>query len=171
MKSLNLKTNRNPMTNLLRNKGGVHLRNLILLLLAVCTMTACDKQTVYHAFRSIPIEGWQRQDTICFDVNVPDSQTYYKLSVEVRNRNDYPYQNLQLSVSHQSHTDTLQLTLADKQGIWKGEGWGGLYQTRILVGSTRIDRPGQHQFKIAYTFPDKTLQGINDVGIRLERMP
>ncbi len=61
----------------------------------------------------------------------PDSQTYYKLIVEIRNRSTYPYQNINLSVCYDSpelkklQTDTLTAVLADKEGIWKGDGWGG----------------------------------------------
>ena len=34
------------------------------------------------------------------DVKVTDSLTYYKLSLEVRNRSNYPYQNLPLSICY-----------------------------------------------------------------------
>ena len=108
----------------------------------VSALGACDKQTVYHAFQSIPQEGWKRQDTLLFNVAVPDSQTYYKLIVEIRNRSTYPYQNINLSVCYDSpelkklQTDTLTAVLADKEGIWKGDGWGGLYQSAFPAGNT-----------------------------------
>ena len=66
------------MTNRFKNKTK-HLKYIILLFI-VGALGACDKQTVYHAFRSVPQEGWKRQDTLFFDVAVPDSQTYYKLT-------------------------------------------------------------------------------------------
>ena len=87
------------MTNRFKNKTK-HLKYIILLFI-VGALGACDKQTVYHAFRSVPQEGWKRQDTLFFDVAVPDSQTYYKLTVEIRNRNTYPYQNINLSVDYE----------------------------------------------------------------------
>lgn len=161
------------MISLFKNKR--FCQNSIILLLVAGALSACDKQTVYHTFHSLPIEGWQRKDTLFFNVEIPDSLTYYKLSIEVRNRNDYPYQNIDLSVSHDStdaHSlpaDTLHLTLADKKGIWKGDGWGGLYQTSFPAGSVRIGKAGTYLFKIAYTLPDETLQGINDIGIKLRK--
>lgn len=84
------------MTNPLKNRN-LLLKSLILLL-AASLFGACDKQKVYHAYQSLPDEGWRQTDTLCFSVEVPDSQTYCKLSVEVRNRNNYPYQNLLLSI-------------------------------------------------------------------------
>lgn len=50
------------MTSLLKNKTKT-LRYIILLFI-VSALGACDKQTVYHAFQSIPQEGWKRQDTL-----------------------------------------------------------------------------------------------------------
>ena len=147
----------------------------ILLLFVASALIACDKQTVYHSFQSIPAEGWLQKDTLSFNVEVPDSFTYYKLSVEIRNRNDYPYQNLTLSISCHTPdstalpTDTLQITLANKEGKWKGTGWGSLYQSEFPIGSIQIGKPGIYQFKIAYAFPDKVLSGINDIGIKLKR--
>ena len=161
------------MTNRLKNRN-LCLKGIILLFVA-SLLSACDKQTVYHSFQSLPTEGWLREDTLSFDVKVTDSLTYYKLSLEVRNRSNYPYQNLPLSICYTiadsipSPTDTIQLILADKEGIWKGDGWGGLYQTAVSAGSVRIGKPGIYLFKVAYTLPDERLQGINDIGIKLKR--
>lgn len=161
------------MTNRFKNKTK-HLKYIILLFI-VGALGACDKQTVYHAFQSIPQEGWKRQDTLLFNVAVPDSQTYYKLIVEIRNRSTYPYQNINLSVCYDSpelkklQTDTLTAVLADKEGIWKGDGWGGLYQSEFPAGNIKIGKPGDYLFKVAYTLPDSLLPGINDVGIKLQR--
>lgn len=161
------------MKNRLKNRN-IYLKGIILLFVAGL-LSACDKQTVYHSFQSLPVEGWMRKDTLFFKVDVPDSLTYYKLSIETRNRNNYPYQNLSLSVCYDSPdsislpADTVLLTLADDKGIWRGDGWGGLYQTAIPAGSIRINKPGIYNFKIAYVLPDERLQGLNDIGIKLER--
>ena len=85
------------MRSLLKNRN-FGLKSIILLFVA-SALSACNEQTVYHVFQSIPTEGWQREDTLCFRAEVPDSLTYYKLSIEIRNRNNYPYQNINLSVS------------------------------------------------------------------------
>lgn len=162
-----------PMTNPFKNRS--LLPKSTIFLLAASLLSACDKQTVYHAYQSLSNEGWKRTDTICFPVEVPDSQTYYKLSIEVRNRNNYPYQNLNLTVGStapdgsSSPADTLHFTLATPEGVWQGNGWGGLYQSRFPAGSIRIGKPGTYLLKIVYAFPDEKLPGINDIGIKLER--
>ena len=161
------------MKNLLKNKTSL-LKSLILLFIAGFH-TACDEQTVYHSFQSLPTEGWQRNDPLVFNVSVADSATLYNVSVEVRNRNNYPYQNLPLLVYYDSpeapniKRDTLELRLADNAGIWLGDGWGGLYQSTLPAGFVRIGKAGEYRFKIIHLLPDEVLPGINDVGIKLKR--
>lgn len=159
------------MKSLLKNK--MFLRKSMILLLVASLCMACDKQTVYHAFQSLPAEGWQQKDTLFFNVVMPDSATLYDVSVEVRNRINYPYQNLPLLIFYDSpeaqniQRDTLELRLADKAGIWLGDGWGGLYQSAFPAGLIRISKAGEYRFKITYLLPDEVLPGINDVGIKL----
>lgn len=165
--------NQPEMKNLLKNKTSL-LQSLILLFIA-SFYTACDEQTVYHSFQSLPTEGWQRNDTLFFNVSVADSATLYNVSVEVRNRNNYPYQNLPLLIYYDSpetqniKRDTLELRLADNAGIWLGDGWGGLYQSTLPAGFIRIGKAGDYRFKIIHLLPDEVLPGINDVGIKLKR--
>lgn len=161
------------MKNQPKNKTSL-LKSLILLFIA-SFYTACDEQTVYHSFQSLPTEGWQRNDTLFFNVSVADSATLYNVSVEVRNRNNYPYQNLPLLIYYDSpeipniKRDTLELRLADNAGIWLGDGWGGLYQSTLPAGFIRIGKAGEYRFKIIHLLPDEVLPGINDVGIKLKR--
>lgn len=161
------------MTNPLKHRGILLIH--ILLLFIASMVGACDEHTVYHVFRSVPQEGWEREDTLCFEVSVPDSLACYKLSVEIRNRNSYPYQNIGLSVSYDGGelwkrpADSLEIILADERGIWTGNGWGCLYQQASVVGEIMMEKANQYLFKVAYTLPDEMLPGINDVGIKLER--
>lgn len=161
--------------NLHRNKGRHPAwTSLLLVTGALC---ACGGQNcVYHSYHSLPTSGWLREDTLLFEASVPDSQCYYKLFVEIRNRNNYPYQNLPLYIGYTPEADgalqpadTLPCLLADREGKWLGSGWGGLYQSAFFAGSIRIKQPGTYRFAISSLLPDSILPGINDIGIRLER--
>ena len=169
----NKERNQPEMKSQLKHK--TFLQKSLILLFAASLCMACDEQTVYHTFQSLPTEGWQRKDTLFFNVMVPDSATLYNVSVEVRNRNNYPYQNLPLLIYYDSpealniKKDTLELKLADSAGIWLGDGWGGLYQSTLSAGLIRIGKAGEYRFKITHLLPDEVLPGINDIGIKLKR--
>ena len=164
------------MTNLRKHKQSETILFLIMLL-ATVLFSSCQEQIIYHSFRSIPTQGWIRKDTVCFDVAVTDSQTQVHLSLDLRNRNTYPFQNILICLSQEnpegqiSISDTLSLSLADTQGMWTGQGWGGLYQSRFPLQHIQIQKAGDYHFKIHHLMPQDTLIGIQDVGILLEKAP
>lgn len=147
----------------------------LLLPVAALLLGACNEQTVYHAYQPLPDKGWQRQDTVEFYAEVPDSFTTYQLYVEIRNNTAYPYRNLPLSItSHTAdtiplRTDTLQCILANPQGHWTGQGWGSMFLSAFPAGDIPIGKTGSYRFQVAYTLSDPLLKGISDIGIRLAK--
>ncbi len=148
----------------------------ILPLLIAALLSACgDGHTLYHDYRPIPEKGWQLQDTVCFDFEVPDAVTHCRLVVGVRNRADYPYRNLSLAVcctdtlDRMQFMDTVRLTLANEEGTWLGQGLSGLYQTERPLQKARLKGSGRYTVKIVSLLPDTLLHGINDIGIAVRK--
>ncbi|WP_321333246.1 gliding motility lipoprotein GldH [uncultured Bacteroides sp.] len=147
----------------------------LILLLLLFFITACDNKTVYHSFQHIPDIGWKKNDTLTYTFELKDSMVYLHLFAEVRNRNDYPYQNLYIAISQNLKdsmtwkSDTLNLSLADKKGKWVGNGWGNLFQISVPISNVLATHPGKYTLKISQEMKDNPLKGINDVGIRIEK--
>ncbi|WP_294474196.1 gliding motility lipoprotein GldH [uncultured Bacteroides sp.] len=153
------------------------LRNSLFCLLGACLLSACNENTVYHSYQSLPDEGWGKSDTLSFQVPVTDSiPTTLRLFAEVRNRTKYPYRDLHLFISQNLQdstvwrTDTIAISLADSTGRWMGKGWGSIYQSATFVKSVRPLHPGKYTIKVMNGMKDEMLQGLNDVGIRIERL-
>ena len=168
LKEIRIKRNRKIMRSLLRNN--------LFCLLGVCLMAACNENTVYHSYQSLPNEGWAKSDTLSFQCPVTDSiPATLRLFAEVRNRSEYPYHNLYLFIQENLldstvwRTDTIAINLADTTGRWLGNGWGSIYQTVVFVKSVRPLHPGNYTIKIMHGMQDEKLTGLNDVGIRIER--
>lgn len=129
---------------------------------------------MYHSYQSLPSKGWEKSDTLFFHIPISDSLRDLHLSVEVRNESNYPYQDLYLFVSHNLQdsitwsVDTVMLTLANKEGKWLGTGWGSLYQSATPMKSVVTKHPGNYTFKVTHGMKDNNLQGINDIGIKIE---
>lgn len=167
-KETQIKRNRKIMKSLLRNS--------LFCLLGICLMAACNENTVYHSYQSLPDEGWGKSDTLSFLIPVTDSiPPTLRLFAEVRNRTDYPYHNLYLFISQNLQdstvwrTDTITINLADSTGRWIGNGWGSIYQSAVFIKSVRPLYPANYTFKIMNGMKDEKLSGINDIGIRIER--
>ncbi len=140
-----------------------------LLLMPIVTiillLSACDGRTVYHTYLPIPLEGWNKTDTLVFTVPIQDTVSTFHLSVEVRHREEYPYTNLFLFINN----DTVEYTLADKKGNWKGIGISAIYQNKFPYRTIRIQHPDTIVFRISQGMADPLLHGIQDIGICMER--
>lgn len=138
-------------------------------------MVACNENTLYHSYQSLPLEGWKKSDTLFFNIPLKDSLTLLRLSAEIRNESNYKYQNLYLIISHNLEdstswkTDTLQFTLSNNEGKWKGTGWGSLFQTSTYIGNAVARRPGSYTLKVFHGMQDDPLKGLNDIGIKIEK--
>ena len=126
------------------------LRNSLFCLFGACLMAACNENTVYHSYQSLPNEGWGKSDTLSFQCPVTDSiPGTLRLFAEVRNRSEYPYRNLYLFI----HENLLDST------VWR----------TVFVKSVRPLHPGNYTVKIVHGMQDEKLTGLNDVGIRIEK--
>ncbi|MDD3039335.1 gliding motility lipoprotein GldH [Bacteroides sp.] len=151
-------------------------RNSLFCSLAASLMVACNENTVYHSYQTLPEKGWEKSDTLSFHIPITDSvPPTIRLFAEVRNRSNYPYHNLHLFISQnlQDSTvfqlDTLTINLADSTGKWKGKGWGSIYQSAVFFKSVRPLCSGNYTFSITSGMKDEKLEGLNDIGIRIEK--
>ena len=152
------------------------LKNSFFVLYSACLLTACNENTVYHSYQSLPDEGWGKSDTLSFQIPITDSiPTTLRLFAEVRNRIEYPYHDLHLFISQNLQdstvwrTDTIAFSLADSTGRWTGHGWGSIYQSETFIKSVLPLRSGNYTIKVINGMKDEKLQGLSDVGIRIEK--
>lgn len=156
-------------------KGCLLFRKMCILAIVTSIYSACDNTTVYNKSKSLPEGGWKQQDTVYFATLLKDSLHTYKVTLEIRNNSNYSYTNLPLLFEMRTPPnkdnlkDSIIIKLANSKGEWLGKGWGGLYQSEYTVGRIQANSPGIYLFKLIYLLPDKSLKGINDIGLKLER--
>ena len=143
------------------------------------TVAACADLPLGQMSLHIPDEGWRKEDTLILAV-VPDSNVYvrskecmdsWKVQVDVRHTNDYPYANLVLRLTAPQNDTVLCLPLADSGGQWTGHGVGYLYQSSYPAGMLQLgsDKADTLHFRIVSLMPDSVLRGMHDIGVRLTR--
>lgn len=116
------------------------LRNSILSVVIVLSLGACETNTAYHSYQHIPERGWAKDDTLFFPFPVTDSVSSYQFTVEVRNYDNYPYQDLFLFINRPNTvdstryvTDTIKCVLAARQGNGKAQDWAHSISLPILI--------------------------------------
>lgn len=147
----------------------------ILCMLLLSVFTGCDRKKVFESYQSIGTKGWNKDSLVVFKVNLTDTMRNHNLYVNIRNMGTYSYSNLWLfftvgSPDGKLNTDTVEFSLAEPTGRWKGSGLGDLHDNQILYKkSVYFPKKGDYTFTIKQGMRDNVLQGIRDIGIRIEK--
>jgi gliding motility-associated lipoprotein GldH len=146
----------------------------ILSFLLLAGIVSCDRKRVFESYEKLDEAGWNKDSVILFKVPLSDTTKNHNLYVNIRNEGTYPYSNLWLFLSIGSPdgkmvTDTVEFSLAEASGKWKGSGLGDLHDNQILYNkSVFFPHKGEYTFQIKQGMRDNVLKGIRDVGIRIE---
>jgi len=155
---------------LFKNKG---LRYSVYALLLFC-FTACNQNIFYQKSDALPNEEWDMNNKLVYEFTISDSLQYYSFYIDVRNTNDYPYQNLHLFFTTQLpdgeiFTDTLNGVISDAYGRWTGKGSGKIRENRfVLKPKVRFQQKGSYIFLAQHAMRDTVLKGIANFGITLQ---
>ena len=137
---------------------------------------ACTSNDVYFQYRSVNSKGCNKDSLYTFDIPINDTTATYNVYVNVRNRGEYPYQNLWLFLSKTNPDkiqtrDSIECYLADQRGKWLGSGIGSILEMPVIYQQNiRFKSVGTYHYKIVQGMRDSILTGINDIGMRVEKI-
>jgi len=119
----------------------------------IAGVIACDRKRVFEAYQKLDEKGWNKDSVVVFKVQLTDTIKNNNLYLNIRNKGTYKYSNIYLFLSVISpdetmRTDTVEFSLADPSGRWKGSGIGGLHDNQILYkSSVYFPRKGIYTFR------------------------
>ena len=154
------------------------MKQVIFFILGILLLTAivsCDRKRVFESYEKLDEQGWNKDSVVTFKVELTDTIKNHNMYVNIRNKGTYPYSNLWLFLSIGSPdgklvTDTVEFSLAEASGRWKGSGIGDLHDNQILYRtSVYFPHKGEYTFQIKQGMRDNVLKGIRDVGLRIEK--
>jgi len=139
-------------------------------------IVACTSNDVYFQYSAINSKGWSKDSLYGFDIPINDTLATYNVYLNIRNRGEYPYQNLWLFLSKTTpdkiqSKDSIECYLADQRGKWLGSGIGSIMEMPVLYQqNVRFKKIGIYHYKIVHGMRDTILNGINDIGMRVEKV-
>ncbi|MFT3751691.1 MAG: gliding motility lipoprotein GldH [Paludibacter sp.] len=139
-------------------------------------LTGCTRNDVYFQYNPIAVNGWSKDTAYVFNIAVSDTAATYNVYVNVRNRGEYPYQNLWLFLKKITPDtiqtkDSIECYLADQRGKWLGSGMGSILEMPVLYQqNVRFNKSGIYRYEIVQGMRDSILIGINDIGMRVEKI-
>ena len=139
-------------------------------------LIGCSGNDIYFQYNPVAVKGWSKDTAYVFNVPVSDTTATYNVYVNIRNRSEYPYQNLWLFLKKISPDtiqtkDSIECYLADQRGKWLGTGMGSIMEMPVLYQqNVRFNKAGTYRYEIVQGMRDTMLIGINDIGMRVEKV-
>ncbi|WP_452230643.1 MULTISPECIES: gliding motility lipoprotein GldH [unclassified Lacinutrix] len=159
------------------------MRNSISLLLFFLSLffVSCDANGVFDRYQSIPNQ-WNKEALVTFKVQAPDSINKYNLFVNLRNNQEYKYNNLYLIVEMnfphgKTVKDTLEYKMAKPNGAFLGTGFSSIKENKLWYKENfTFTEIGEYQINIQHAMRENgkvngviDLEGVTDVGFRVEK--
>ncbi|SFC51310.1 gliding motility lipoprotein GldH [Flavobacterium phragmitis] len=157
----------------------MRIKNSWILLLAAILLFSCDKKRVFDEYKSVG-SAWHKDSIISFNLPVLDSTKKYNLFVNIRDNNNYPFNNLFLIVSMEmpngfTKVDTLEYQMAEPDGTLLGNGFSDIKESKLYYKED-VKFRGKYQVHIKQAVRKsgkiagvEALEGITDVGFRIEQ--
>lgn len=146
-----------------------------LFILCLVMLPACESSVVFQQQKAISADGWHYQNIIVFETMIEDTVSLHSLYLDIRNTVDYRYSNLFIFLDIEFPEgrilrDTIECMLADRQGNWTGKGFGRIRTNRFMFrDDVWFPEKGVYTFRVEQGMREDQLQGIADVGIRIEK--
>ena len=156
------------------------IKSSILFILIFFSLISCDQKRVFDDYQSVG-KSWHKDSIVSFDLPQLDSKKKYNLYVNIRNNNDYPFNNLFLIVSleqpnKQVKVDTLEYQMTNPDGTLLGEGFTDIKENKLFYkDKVSFTQKGLYKIHIKHALRQTgkiegvtSLDGISDVGFRIE---
>lgn len=159
----------------------MNLRNSIFFLLVISLLISCDKKRVFDEYKSVG-HGWHKDSIVSFELPKLDQKKSYNLFLNIRDNNDYPFNNLFLIVSLEQPNkktviDTLEYQMANPDGSLLGSGFTDVKESKLVYKERMKFVPGKYSVHIQQAVRQtgkvsgvNILDGITEVGFRIENI-
>lgn len=156
------------------------IKNSILLILILLLVISCDKQRAFDQYKSVG-DGWHKDSIVTFELPKLDAKKTYNLYVNIRDNDDYPFNNLFLIISlehpnHQVKVDTLEYQMTNPDGSLLGDGFSDIKENKLFYkDKVSFTQKGIYKIHIKHATRQTgkiegvtSLLGITDIGFRVE---
>jgi len=147
-----------------------------LLGLIILAMAACQQRAAFSHYEPVPLNGWNREDTVKFTFGPVAENNSFSETLGLRANLDYPFTNLSLIVEQEVmpsgtvHCDTLDISMIDVDGSPKGKGVNH-YQYDIPLNTISLLTGDSLFVSVRHNMKRENLPGISDIGLTLEKQP
>ncbi|WP_221259484.1 gliding motility lipoprotein GldH [Flavobacterium okayamense] len=142
---------------------------------------SCDKNRVFDEYKELD-GSWSKNDTLHFEFEQNDTINPYNLFLNIRNNNEYPFNNLFVIVSlknpeNEVKIDTLEYQMANADGSLMGTGFSDVKESKLWYQENFVFKKlGKYQVDIVHALREsreinglEKVNGVTEVGFRIEK--
>jgi len=137
---------------------------------------SCDSSIVFEEYKSFENQNWNTDSAAFFNYTITDTTSTNTVKIKLRHTVEYEFQNLILFVETDV-IDTVELMLANKEGMWLGGGIGDVREFEFEYQNAKLfSKKGNYSFKIEqamrYGMAEKiqVLNNVLAVGLSIEKL-
>ena len=150
------------------------MRNLALIG-TIVMFISCDNSIVFEEYKGFENQKWSTDSVVVFNYSITDTTSKNTIKIKLRHTVDYEFQNLFLFVEADV-IDTVELMLANKEGMWLGSGIGDVREFEFEYQNAKLfSKKGNYSFKIEQAMRygvNEKIQRLNHalaVGLSIEK--
>ncbi len=156
----------------------------LLLLVFLTLLVSCDSKQIFDEYRTLESGEWEINTPITYQFTVKDTLANKNLFLNIRNNNDYEFNNLFLITKMNfpdgnNIIDTLEYDMADKTGNFLGEGFSEIKENKLFYKEHILfPAKGDYSLEVFQAMRKngevegiQKLKGIIGVGFRIEKTP
>ena len=154
------------------------LINFIFLMVAAFVLASCFQRTVYDEYAHTPIAGWEKNDTLSFDIPPILTTGYYQENLGLRITGAYPFTGLTLIVNQTIYpankqedriekADTVLCQLIGKDGSSSRQGIS-YYQYNFPINMYKMNQGDSIHITVRHDMKREILPGVSDIGVKVE---
>lgn len=150
------------------------MRKILYIIIAAFLLISCGRKIVFFQYNHAPIQGWEKNDTLMYDIEPVRHQGVYASTIGLRIHGAYPFMSLALVVEktilprHEVQTDTIICRFSDSEGNSYRKGTS-YFQYTVPAGYMHLLENDSVHITIRHCMKRDILPGISDIGVMVER--
>ena len=149
------------------------LYNIVSVVMTAAVAVSCATDTVYYSYAHTPVAGWEKNDTLTFNIPGMTTPGTYSQQVGLRMTSAFPFTSISLIVEQRIMpqgkvlTDTIKCPITDIRGNFLGDGISS-FQYMFPLREVTLNKKDSIHVSIRHNMKREILPGVSDIGLKME---
>ena len=149
------------------------LYNIVSVVMMAAVAVSCATDTVYYSYAHTPVAGWEKNDTLTFNIPGMAAPGTYSQQVGLRMTSAFPFTSISIIVEQRIMprgkvlTDTIKCPITDIRGNFLGDGISS-FQYMFPLREVTLNKKDSIHVSIRHNMKREILPGVSDIGLKME---